>query len=205
MLCGVFACEGKVLVVGGKDKTVRVYEVATGKMLYVLAGHQANVCSLANHGQVVSSGGDHGCSSLIIWDSRTWTIRTRVQLHTAAVTCIVDLQDSAHLATASYDKKINIFSLRRNTVLLTASSSRAGIACMGLTSDRQRLISSSLDNSIAVWKLTRDGTNIINLEQERQFVNESLVCSLRPFALRSNYFLIGTKDGRLQIINCLTG
>jgi hypothetical protein len=36
-------------------------------------------------------------------------------------------------------------------------------------------------------------------------MNESLVCSLRPFALRSNYFMVGTKDGRVQIINCLTG
>jgi hypothetical protein len=40
---------------------------------------------------------------------------------------------------------------------------------------------------------------------ERQFMNESLVCSLRPFSLKSNYFMVGTKDGRIQTINCLTG
>jgi hypothetical protein len=49
------------------------------------------------------------------------------------------------------------------------------------------------------------GTNITNLDLERQFMNDSLVCSLRPFALKSNYFMVGTKDGRIQIINCLTG
>lgn len=52
---------------------------------------------------------------------------------------------------------------------------------------------------------TTQGTNITNLELERQFMNDSLVCSLRPFALRGNYFMVGTKDGRIQIINCLTG
>jgi COMPASS component SWD3 len=155
MLCGVFACEGRVIVVGGKDKVLRVYEVSTKKLLYVLAGHQANVCSLASHGQLVSSGGDHGCSSLIVWDCKSWSVRSKVQLHSAAVTCIVDLQDSSNLATASYDRKINIFSYRKGAVLLTVNSCKAGIACMALSSDKHRLISSALDNSIAVWRITR--------------------------------------------------
>lgn len=141
---------------GGKDKNLRVYEVSSGKLLYVLSGHQANICSLASHGQLVSSGGDHGCSSLIVWDSaKSWSMRSRVQLHSAAVTCIVDLQDSTTLATGSYDKKLNIFSYRKGTVVLTANC-KAGIACMALSSDKHRLISSSLDNSIGVWKLSRE-------------------------------------------------
>lgn len=154
MLCGVFSCEGKMLAVGGKDKVLRVYEVSTGKMLYVLSGHQANICSLVSLGQFVGSGGDHGCSTLIIWDNKNWSIRSKMQLHTAAVTCIVDLQDSSNLATASYDKKINIFNYRKGSVVLTVSG-KAGIACMGLTSDRHRLIAAALDNSIAIWRLSR--------------------------------------------------
>lgn len=156
MLCGVFACEGKAIVVGGKDKVLRVYEIATGKLLYVLSGHQANICSMASHGQFISSGGDHGCSSLIVWDCKNWSIRSKVQLHTAAVTCIIDLQDSTNLATASYDRKINIFSYRKGTVIFTVNSRKAGIACMGLTADKHRMVSSALDNSIAVWKITRE-------------------------------------------------
>jgi WD40 repeat protein len=155
MLCGVFACDGKALVVGGKDKNIRVYEIPSGKLLYVLSGHQANVCSLACHGQLVSSGGDHGCSTLIVWDTKNWSIRSKVQLHSAAVTCIVDLQDSTALATASYDRKINIFSYRKGSVLLTATC-KAGIACMALSSDKHRLISTALDSSIAVWRISRE-------------------------------------------------
>jgi len=156
MLCGIFACDGKVIVVGGKDKVLRVYEVSSGKMLCVLNGHLANICSLANHGPLISSGGDHGCSSLILWDTKSWTIRSKVQLHTAAVTCIVDMQDGTHLATASYDRKINIFSYRRGAVVFTINSSKTGISCMGLSSDGHRLISASLDSSMAIWKITRE-------------------------------------------------
>ena len=154
LLCCTFACEGNALVVGGKDKMVRVYDVASGNLLKTLPGHQANICSLCNHGSLVSSGGDHGCSSLITWDIRNWSTRSKVQLHSAAVTCITDLQDGVHLATASYDKKINIFNYQRGVGVLVANS-KAGISCMVLASDRQRLITTSLDNSIAIWHLTR--------------------------------------------------
>ena len=155
MLCGIFAAEGKCLVIGGKDKVLRVYEVSSGKLLYALNGHDSNICSLANHGGYISSGGDHGCSSLIVWDCKNWNIRSKVQLHNAAVTCIVDLQDSVHLATASYDKKINIFNYRRSSCVLSVNALKAGVACMTLTSDKLRLISSELDSSISVWKLSR--------------------------------------------------
>jgi WD40 repeat protein len=83
-------------------------------------------------------------------------MKTKVQLHTAAVTCIVDLQDGIHLATASYDRKINIFNHRRGVAILSALSSKAGIGCMALAGDKTRLITAALDSSLAVWILSRD-------------------------------------------------
>ena len=82
-------------------------------------------------------------------------MKSRLQLHSAAVTAIVDLQDSTHLATASYDKKINIVNHRKGQAVLIAHSAKTGIACMGLCGDRQRLVVSCLDNSIGVWRIRR--------------------------------------------------
>ncbi len=39
----------------------------------------------------LASGSDHGCSSLILWDTKTWNMHAKVTCHTAAVTAIVDL------------------------------------------------------------------------------------------------------------------
>ena len=163
LLCCVFACEGRMLVVGSKDRKLRVYDVSTGNLVHTLSGHQANVCSLCNHGSLVSSGGDHGCSSLITWDVNFWTTRSKVQLHSASVTCIVDLKDGTHLATASYDRKISIFNHKRGVGILSVSSSRTGIGCMVMSSDKERLITASLDNSISIWHLSRN----VNLDSFR--------------------------------------
>jgi WD40 repeat protein len=143
-----------VLVVGGKDTKLRVFEVSTGNLLHTLSCHRANICSLCNHGSLVSSGGDNNCNSLITWDVKTWTVKNKVQIHSAAVTCIVDLQDGSHLASAGYDKKINIFNYKKGAAILSAIN-KTGIGCMTLSGDRERIITSALDNSIAVWYLTR--------------------------------------------------
>ncbi|CAM6005381.1 unnamed protein product [Sphagnum balticum] len=165
LLCAIFVSEGRYLVVGGKDKVLRAYEVQGARLAYVLSGHSASICSLANLGSIFCSGGDHGCNSLILWDCKSWSMRSKVQIHTAAVTCIVDLQDGVHLASASFDKKINIFNHRKGAIGFSVSSSKAGIACMVLSSDRIRLISSALDNSIWIWKIQREEgrLHIINM------------------------------------------
>ena len=54
-----------------------------------------------------------GCNSLILWDNKTWTVRSKIQAHSAAISGIVDLLDDQSLAVSSYDKKITIYNYRR--------------------------------------------------------------------------------------------
>ena len=56
-------------------------------------GHKASVCCLMGHSEFLASGGDVGCSSLILWDIRSLTIKCRMQIHAAAISGIVDLLD----------------------------------------------------------------------------------------------------------------
>lgn len=93
ILCCIFANKGRNLVAGGKDKTVRVYDSSNGKLVCSLQGHKASICSIANHEDFVTTGGDNGCSSLIVWDTKNWKIYSKIQVHTAALTSIVDLLD----------------------------------------------------------------------------------------------------------------
>jgi len=110
--------DDQYIATGSKDATVNIYTI-DGKKLRTLKGHQAAICCLAtvknaNGSTILASGGDHGCSSLILWDTnRTWSALHRVKSHTAAVTAIVDLQDGRHVATGSYDKTLNIFNMTR--------------------------------------------------------------------------------------------
>jgi WD40 repeat protein len=67
LLCTLFINQGKNIAVGSKDKNIYIFSIATGKLIQTLSGHRASVCVLANFGNFFASGGDNGCSSLIIW------------------------------------------------------------------------------------------------------------------------------------------
>lgn len=114
LLCVLFANNCRNVLVGCKDKNIYVYSTAGGKYLQTLSAHRASVCSLSNFGSFFASGGDNGCGSLILWDTNQWKLKRKVNLHSAALTCIVDMLDGSHLATGGYDKKINIFNYKKS-------------------------------------------------------------------------------------------
>jgi WD40 repeat protein len=107
-----------------------------------------------NQQNFLASGSDHGCCCLILWDTRTWTIASRIQAHAAAVTAIVDLEDGEHLVSGSYDKKINIFNHLRGQVI-SSFNTKSGVTSIVLTSDRKKLVSAGLDNSLQVWTIVQ--------------------------------------------------
>ena len=108
----------------------------------------------------MASGSDHGCSSVILWDTRSWSIISRIQAHSAAVTGIVDLHDGKHFATGSYDKKINIYNIGRNQVTSTLNNNRTSVTGMVMASSGNKLVTSGLDKSITVWSITRNAVGV---------------------------------------------
>lgn len=77
--------------------------------------HKANICCLAiiklKNQTVLASGSDHGCNSVIIWETNTWRPIDRFDNHKAAVSCIIDLKDESHALSAGYDKTVNVYDL----------------------------------------------------------------------------------------------
>jgi WD40 repeat protein len=57
-------------------------------------------------------------------------MKRKVCLHSAALTCIVDLSDGSHLVTGGYDRKINIFNYKRGELTYEVSSCKSGITSM---------------------------------------------------------------------------
>lgn len=155
ILC-IFFIEDQFIATGSKDKTINIYDFS-GRKITTLRGHDASICSLSTiktnpSSTYLASGSDHGCCCLILWDIQTWTICSRIQAHVAAVTSIIDLDDGEHLLTGSYDKKINLFNHRRGEVV-SSYNNKSGVTCMVMTSDKQKVVTSGLENSMNVWKI----------------------------------------------------
>ena len=78
------------------------------------------------------------------------------------MTSIVDLEDGRHIATGSYDKKINVFSVSRSQKIVSLNN-RTSVTRMVMTSDRSRLVTAGLDKSVSVWSIRRNGGVLLML------------------------------------------
>lgn len=64
------------------------------------------------------------------------------------------------MVTGSYDKKIYLYNYNKNQVL-GSFGHKSAITSIVLTSDKSRLVSAGLDNSLSVWVIT--DTNNVNI------------------------------------------
>lgn len=81
ILCAIEVARN-LIAVGSKDGTITVYDVGSGQKVANLKGHKASICKLGliiNNGKkYLASGSDHGCSSIVIWDTSSWSIRMKI-------------------------------------------------------------------------------------------------------------------------------
>ena len=89
-----------------------------GIKIATLRGHNASICTLSvlnprESKPIMVSGGDIKCNTIVLWDTSTWTIRSKIQAHNAAVTALVDCGDGQTMISGSFDKKINVINYNR--------------------------------------------------------------------------------------------
>jgi WD40 repeat protein len=107
-----FSPDGKRLVTGGKDYTVKVWDVETGDLLKSLAGHNGDVYTVAfsPDGRRVASAGED--STVKVWDSRTGDLLRSFRGHTGLVSTMAFLDDRT-LITGSRDRTIKFWDLAK--------------------------------------------------------------------------------------------
>jgi hypothetical protein len=196
-----------LVAVGSKDGQIGIYELSSGKQVACLRGHKASICKLAlvvNNGKkYLASGSDHGCSSIVLWDTATWNMRMRIESHRAAVTSILDLQDNRSLISGSYDKTINVYNLNNEgRVLFNLPVNKTSVTALLLNCTGNKLVSCGLDDSLNVWQVVRGaGRAVETLFLERIIQNNTMICSLVASVLQPDLVLLGAKDGKVKLIN----
>ena len=145
------------IVVGGKDGQLVVYHL-NGERLCTLKGHNASICSLAlvrcDGLTYLASGSDHGCSTILLWELPSLTLRHRLEGHKAAVTAIVDLLDGQNIVSGSYDKKINVYNIKNGKTTYSVPN-KASVTGIVLNNVATKMISCGLDNTLSVWNIIR--------------------------------------------------
>jgi hypothetical protein len=103
--------DGKTLVSVGNDKTVRLWDASTGKLLKTLEGHDDWVGSVVvtpDGTRAVTAGGDH---VIRVWDLKAQKEVMRLEGHTVAVRGLALTGDGKTLISGSSDKTCRAWNL----------------------------------------------------------------------------------------------
>lgn len=135
-----------MLVSGGCDRDVRVWNMATGKSIHTLRGHTSTVrCLKMSDANTAISGSRD--TTLRVWDLASGICKNVLVGHQASVRCLAIHGD--FVVSGSYDTTARIWSISEGRCLRTLTGHFSQIYAIAF--DGYRIATGSLDTSVRVW------------------------------------------------------
>ncbi len=146
-----FSPDGQRLATASYDKTVKVWDAATGQESLTLKGHTDLVTSVAfsPDGQRLASASWD--KTVKVWDAATGQESLTLKGHTGWVTSVAFSPDGQRLASASDDETVKVWDAATGRESLTLKGHTDGVMSVAFSPDGQRLASASWDQTVKVW------------------------------------------------------
>ncbi len=146
-----FSPDSKVLATASADKTVKLWDVETGKVTATLTGHTDCVCAVAfaRDGKTLASGSFD--KTAIIWDVEKQRARHTLTGHRGAVQTVAFSPDCQTVATGSIDATIRLWDVAKGTHQATITGHKTWVNALVYSKDGKYLVSGSSDGTVRLW------------------------------------------------------
>jgi WD40 repeat protein len=144
------ALSSKWLASGSEDKTIRLWDLATGLTTYILSRHQGFVEAVAfqpNSANILASGSRD--KTIKIWDLNQ--ILFNLNGHTQAVNTVAFSPDGLQLASGSSDRTVKLWEVATGQLLATLVGHKLKVTTVAF-SVSGILASGSADGTICIWQ-----------------------------------------------------
>ncbi|KAJ5917529.1 hypothetical protein N7466_011083 [Penicillium verhagenii] len=190
--------DGSRLASGSRDKTVRIWDPATGQSVSTLEGHSHWVRSIAwspDGSRLASGSGD---DTVRIWDPATGQSVSTLEGHNGWVQSIAWSPDGSRLASGSSDKTVRIWDPATGQSVGTLEGHNGWVQSIAWSPDGSRLASGSCDKTVRIWD-PATGQSVSTLEGHSDWVR-SIAWSPDGSRLAS-----GSDDNTVRIWDPATG
>lgn len=148
--CAAVARDGSLIVSGGFDKTVRLWDPQSGGALAALAGHTDTVQAVAvsNDGKTVASAGED--LSIRLWDVASKSLKKTLPGHSATVEALTYSPKDGRLTSAGADGLIRFWN-DDGSLGASVDGRSAKVKSLGYSADGRWLASGGGDGGVRVW------------------------------------------------------
>jgi WD40 repeat protein len=145
-----FSSDGKLLAAGDGDN-VRLWDMASGKVLATLAGHRAHINSVAfsPDGKLLASG--DRAKIVLLWDVASGKARATLAGHKDSINSVAFSPDGKQLASGSRDKTALLWDVASGKALATLAGNKDSINSVAFSPDGKQLASGSSDKTVLLW------------------------------------------------------
>jgi serine/threonine protein kinase len=150
------APDGQSILSGGKDHTIRLWDVATGKEMRCLNSPQEvnAVAFVPEKDRVLSASG----VSVRLWDVTTGKEIARLSGHTDAVRCLALVPHDPRVVSGGDDRMVRVWDLHSGREILRYSRHSGGVTCVAVSVSGM-VLSGGRDQTLRLWDL-RNGAEI---------------------------------------------
>jgi WD40 repeat protein len=145
--------DGRRAVSGSYDKTLKLWDLKSGRVLRTLEGHAGAVCAV-----VVTPDGRRAVSgsydkTLKLWDLESGRVLRTFEGHAVRVNAVVVTPDGQRAISGSYDKTLKVWDIESGRILRTLEGHAGSVDSVAVTPDGRCAVSGSDDNTLKVWDI----------------------------------------------------
>jgi WD40 repeat protein/uncharacterized caspase-like protein len=143
--------DGRRIVSGGDDKTIKVWDAESGAVLRTLTGHADWVYAIAvspDGRRIVSGGAD---KTIKIWDAESGRLLLTLKGHEGGVYAVTVSSDGKRIVSGGNDNAIRVWDAESGRLLQTFTGHGDYVSAVVMSPDGRRIVSGSGDHSIKVW------------------------------------------------------
>ena len=205
----VFTPDGSELISASDDKTIRVWDVGTGRIVRTIRGEIGDgdpgkiyALALSRDGRLLAAGGRTGTTGqrqpIRLYDLNEGTLIGLFQGHDDAVLSLDFSPDGDRLVSGSTDDTAIIWDVASRKALHRLSGHKGDVNAARFTADASGVVTASDDNTLKLWD-ARDGALVSTLTGHQDKVI-ALAVSLRDGQVAS-----GALDGTIKFWDLING
>ncbi|MBD2205328.1 serine/threonine protein kinase [Calothrix sp. FACHB-1219] len=190
--------DGNTLASGSWDKTIKLWNLATGEQIRTFSGHSDTVNSVAfsPNGNTLASGSWD--KTIKLWNLATGEQIRTLKVHSNTVISVAFSPDGNTLASGSSDKTIKLWNLATGEQIRTFSGHSDTVNSVAFSPDGKTLVSGSDDKTIKLW-------NLATGEEIRTLTGHSYTIYSVAFSPDGKTLASGSDDNTIKLWNLATG